>query len=168
MTVKVTINTLFNRLRQKCSGTSLVHLLGVLGAVCSVTQSCAILCDPMGCSLLGSSVHGILGGMNTGGDCHFLLSGIFPTQGSNWYLLCLLHWLVDSYHCATWKAHSRHQGHIMSKQEKKSYFPGTLQLEQRKTGQQIGKMHSKLVVSAQEKNKAGRGHDMLKLKMQIQ
>ena len=30
-------------------------------AVCagSVTQSCLILCDPMDCSLLGSSVHGI-------------------------------------------------------------------------------------------------------------
>ena len=25
--------------------------------------------------------------------CHFLLQGIFPTQGSN---LCLLHWQVDS------------------------------------------------------------------------
>ena len=27
---------------------------------------------------------------------HFLLQGIFPTQGSNTYLLCLLHWQADS------------------------------------------------------------------------
>ena len=27
--------------------------------VCPVAQSCSALCDPMGCSLLGSSVHGI-------------------------------------------------------------------------------------------------------------
>ena len=32
-------------------------------------------------------------GKNTGGGCHFLLQGIFLTQGSN---LCLLHWQVDS------------------------------------------------------------------------
>ena len=30
-------------------------------------------------------------GKNTGVGCHFLLQGIFPTQGSNLYLLCLLH-----------------------------------------------------------------------------
>ena len=28
--------------------------------------------------------------------CHFLLQGIFPTQGSNPHLLCLLHWQADS------------------------------------------------------------------------
>ena len=27
-------------------------------------------------------------GKNTGVDCHFLLQGIFPTQGSNLHLLC--------------------------------------------------------------------------------
>ena len=32
-------------------------------------------------------------GKNTGESWHFLLQGIFPTQGSN---LCLLHWQVDS------------------------------------------------------------------------
>ena len=29
---------------------------------------------------------------NTGECCHFLLQGIFPTQGSNPCLLCLLYW----------------------------------------------------------------------------
>ena len=33
-------------------------------------------------------------GKNTGVGCHFLLQGIFPTQGSNLCLLCLLHWQV--------------------------------------------------------------------------
>ena len=30
---------------------------------------------------------------NTRVSCHFLLEGIFLTQGSNLHLLCLLHWL---------------------------------------------------------------------------
>ena len=33
------------------------------------------LCDPMDCSLPGSSVHGV--------GCHFLIQGIFPSQGLN-------------------------------------------------------------------------------------
>ena len=28
--------------------------------------------------------------------CHALLQGIFPTQGSNWHQLCLLHWQAGS------------------------------------------------------------------------
>ena len=35
-------------------------------------------------------------GKNAGVGCHFLLQGIFPTQGSNLCLLCLLHWQVGS------------------------------------------------------------------------
>ena len=35
-------------------------------------------------------------GKNTGLGCHFLLQGIFPTQGSNPGLLYLLHWQADS------------------------------------------------------------------------
>ena len=38
-----------------------------------VTQSCPTLCDPMDCSLPGSSDHGIFTGKNTGVGCHFLL-----------------------------------------------------------------------------------------------
>ena len=48
-----------------------------------VAQSCPTLCNPMDCSLPGSSVHGDSPGKNTGVGCHFLLQGIFPTQGSN-------------------------------------------------------------------------------------
>ena len=35
-------------------------------------------------------------GKNTGVGCHFLLQGIFPTQGSSLGLLYLLRWQVDS------------------------------------------------------------------------
>ena len=35
-------------------------------------------------------------GQNTGVGCHALLQGIFPTQGLNWCLLCLLHWQAGS------------------------------------------------------------------------
>ena len=35
-------------------------------------------------------------GKDTGGDYHFLLQGIFPTQESNPCLLCLLHWQANS------------------------------------------------------------------------
>ena len=47
-------------------------------------------------SLPGSSVHGDSPGKNTGMDCLALLQGIFPTQGSNLCLLCLLHWHAGS------------------------------------------------------------------------
>ena len=58
----------------------------------SVTQSCLTLCDMMNCNPPGSSVHGDSPGKNTGMGCHAPLQGIFPTQGSNPCLLCLLHW----------------------------------------------------------------------------
>ena len=46
-------------------------------------QSCPIVCDHMDCGPPDPSVHGILQARNTGMDCHFLLQGIFPTQGSS-------------------------------------------------------------------------------------
>ena len=54
-------------------------------------QSCPTLCDPMGCSLPGSSVHGDSPGRNTGVGCHALLQGIFPSPGLSPHLLRLLH-----------------------------------------------------------------------------
>ena len=41
------------------------------------------LCDPMDCSPPGPSVRGIFLGKDAGAVCHFLLQGIFLTQGSN-------------------------------------------------------------------------------------
>ena len=54
------------------------HYHSVLGLV---TQSVLCLCNPMDCSLPGSSVHGDSPGKNTGVGWHTLLQGIFLTQG---------------------------------------------------------------------------------------
>ena len=51
--------------------------------LCWVPQLCPILCDPMDCSPPGTCVHGDSPGKNTRVGCHFLLQGLFPTQGSN-------------------------------------------------------------------------------------
>ena len=56
-----------------------------------VVQSCPTLCDPVNCSPPGSSVQD----KNTGVGCHFLLQGIFLTQGSN---LGLLYCMQILYH----------------------------------------------------------------------
>ena len=60
-----------------------------------------LFCDPMDCSPPGSSVHDFPG-KNTGVGCHFLLQGIFLTQGSN---LHLLSWQADSFPLSTWEVH---------------------------------------------------------------
>ena len=68
----------------------------VAGSVCAkLPQLCPTLCNPIDCSLLGSSVHGILQARIREG-CHFLLQGIFLTQESNVHLLSLLHWQAGS------------------------------------------------------------------------
>ena len=64
------------------------------------------LCDPMDHSPQGSSLHGLLQARIlewvaisfsiTGVGYHFLLQRIFPTQGLNWSLLCLLQWQAGS------------------------------------------------------------------------
>ena len=69
-----------------------------------VTQSCLTLCDPMDCSLPSSSVHGILQARVlewvaisfSRGSSRPIELAIFPTQGSNSHLLCLLHcrWIL--------------------------------------------------------------------------
>ena len=59
-------------------------------------QSCSTVCNPMDCSPAGSSVHGILQARIV--KCTAMPSsrGIFPTQGSNPRLLCLLRWQAGS------------------------------------------------------------------------
>ena len=85
-----------------------------------VAQSCLTLCNPMDCSLPGSWNFP---GKNTGQGCHFLLQGIFPTQGSNLGLLhcrqtlnCLSHQgslveivLLSSF-CLLWSFTCQEQG----------------------------------------------------------
>ena len=53
--------------------------------LCSVTQSWSALCDPMDCSLQGSSVHEI-----------FQARVLELVAISYLRLLCLLHWQADS------------------------------------------------------------------------
>ena len=61
-------------------------------------QSCPTLCNTLDQRQPGSSVHGILQArILTGVGCHALHQGIFPIQGSNPCLLCLLHWQAGSY-----------------------------------------------------------------------
>ena len=72
----------------------------VLSHSMCLTPICDLICDPMDCSLLGSSVHGDSPGKNTGVGCHVLLQGIFPTQGLN----------PDLPHCRQILYHLSHQG----------------------------------------------------------
>ena len=78
------------------------QIILIFSVLCSVIQStvcdpmCLTLCDPMDCSPPGSSVHGDSSGKNSGVGCHALLQGIFPTQGSNPCLSCLLYWQAGS------------------------------------------------------------------------
>ena len=53
-------------------------------------------CDPMDCGLPGSSVCGILQARILEWVAHALLQGIFPTQGLNLCLLCLMVWQAGS------------------------------------------------------------------------
>ena len=65
--------------------------------VCYVASVMSDSVDTMDCSLPGSPVHGNSPGKNTGVGCHAFLQGMFPTQGSNSCLLCLLHWQMASF-----------------------------------------------------------------------
>ena len=80
---------------------NIVNQLCVCVYVCLVAQSCPTLCDSVDCSPPGSSVHGSSPGKNTAVVSHFLLQGIFPTQGLNLglphyrrILYCLSHQLI--------------------------------------------------------------------------
>ena len=59
-------------------------------------QSCPTLRSPVDLSSPGFSVHGDSPGKNTGVGCHALLQGIFPIQGLNPSLSCLLPWQAGS------------------------------------------------------------------------
>ena len=55
--------------------------------LCLVAPLGLTLCDPMDCTLPGSSVRGDSPGKNTEVGCLTRLHRIFPTQESNWGLL---------------------------------------------------------------------------------
>ena len=63
--------------------------------MCSVAKLYPTLCNPMDCSLPGSSVHGI-SRQEYRSRLPFPSPGIFPIQGLNPHLLCFLYWQADS------------------------------------------------------------------------
>ena len=63
------------------------YLTYMQSCCCLVTKSYITLCDPMDCSLPGSSAHGDSAGQNTGVGTRSLLQGIFLTQELNQSLL---------------------------------------------------------------------------------
>ena len=58
-------------------------------------QSCPTLCNPWTVAYQAPTSWNSPS-KNTEVDCHFLLQGIFPTQGLNSTLLCLLNWQTGS------------------------------------------------------------------------
>ena len=70
--------------------------LPVLYVKVLVAHLCLTLCDPMNCSPPGSSVHGFSQARILAWDAMPYSRGIFPTQGLNPRLLCLLHRQADS------------------------------------------------------------------------
>ena len=77
-------------------------------------------CDPMDCSPPGSSAHGDSPGQDTGMVCHFLLQGIFPTQGLNPGLP----------HCRRILYHLSHQGIPTMDYTSRTLTPGWLGCEE--------------------------------------
>ena len=67
-----------------------------INLLAKLLQFCPTFCDPMYCSMPDSSLSGILQARILEWVAIFLLQGIFPTQGSNLCLLCLLHWQSGS------------------------------------------------------------------------
>ena len=80
---------------------SILDLPSQTGRVCacervSVAKSGPTLCHPLVCSPPGSSVRGIFQARIVEWGCCFLRKEIFRTQGSNLWLLYLLHWQAVS------------------------------------------------------------------------
>ena len=78
--------------------------------VCSVSQSCPTLCDPMDCTPTRLLCPWNLPAKNTGVGYPFLFHGIFPTWGSNSCLLycrwILYHWAIrEAIHPKTRELH---------------------------------------------------------------
>ena len=77
--------------------------LAKLYQLCMCARSHSTLYNPIDSSLPGFSVPANSPGKDTEVGCHFLLQGIFLSQGLNPCLLHLLHWQADSlplYHLA--------------------------------------------------------------------
>ena len=82
---------------------------GMLETTVGWRVSCSVMSDSLwtrGLYPPGASVHGDSPGKNTGVGYHALLQGIFPTQGSNSNLFCLLNWQAGPLPALPGKPHS--------------------------------------------------------------
>ena len=66
-----------------CCQSNQVIMCLACAVLCLIAQSCRTLFNSRDCSPPGSSICRDSPGRNTGGGCHVLLQGIFPTQGLN-------------------------------------------------------------------------------------
>ena len=83
---------------------SCLLLLLILRLHVKSLHSCLTLCDPMGCSLPGSSVRGIFQARILEWVAISSSRESSQPRGLNLHLLHFLHWQVILYHCASWEA----------------------------------------------------------------
>ena len=86
----------FVRFEASTFSSSLLFWTILIAIWCVYAQLCLALCDPMDCSLSGSSVLGIFQARILEWVAVSYSRLIFLTQGSNPSLLCFLHWQADS------------------------------------------------------------------------
>ena len=84
-----------NLKRQEILGNTDIPIPNRQLRVCLCIQLCTTLCDPMTVARQAPCLWNFPS-KYTGVGCHFLLQGIFLTQGSNPCLLSRLHWCIGS------------------------------------------------------------------------
>ena len=82
------LTSFFQLFRNTTFSCCIFCLMNISESESEVTQSCPTLCDPIACSLPQTVAYRLLHpwdfpGKSTGVGWHFLLQGIFSTQGSN-------------------------------------------------------------------------------------
>ena len=98
ITVKWRFSQRTNMLGQKGyrSGSGVGWIKSAIFPCAVLTESCPTLCDPQTAAAPRLLCPRNFSGKNTGVGCHFLLQGIFLTQGLNLRPLHLLDWQADS------------------------------------------------------------------------
>ena len=93
--------TSVEKLKKKNKKLKSVFLLTKCCCCCIVVKSCPMFLQPHGLLSIRFLYAWDFTGKHTGVGCHFLLQAIFPTQGLNPHLWCLLHCRWILYHWAT-------------------------------------------------------------------
>ena len=97
--VNINIISVNNSLIVGTNNRLFLHYTGFRAPACGL--NCSVMFDylrPLGLKPTSLLCLRDFPGKSTGEGCHFLLQGIFPTQGSN---LCLLHWPAEFFFFAT-------------------------------------------------------------------